>query len=403
MQSFKNVHMLTIHTDRPTSKGQIKGALLRGKTNFCKRLTLQKHINQKRKTSFYQRKVKGLQETDSRKWWQHIKSMMRLSKVTSPLQGLANEQTDGCFAALAEKVNLFVQSASARLPPLTADCSFLRADVPYLPDKYVIRPEEVERRLLRLKVNKATGWDGIPAWVLRDFAPYLAGRICAIFNNSLREGCLPELWKTADVVPLPKKTPPTEVDSHLRPISLTPVLSKVLESFTREWIKETTQYSINPRQYGAISCSSTTHALIEMLHFILSSLEKRSHHARTLLFDYSKTFDSVNHHILLQKLHEAGSPAILTRWVAASCSIEGEDRRPVFLLADSQWGDPSRNPLWSLVIHCAPGWLLHAVCPGLHLCWRHFQLHCLAQNRLSSNAGECRLRSIVGQEQWHET
>ena len=116
---------------------------------------------------------------------------------------------------------------------------------------------------------------------------------------------------------LPKKTPPTEVDSHLRPISLTPVVSKVLESFTCEWIKETIQDSINPRRYGAISGSSTTHALIEMLHFILSSLEKRSHHARALLLDYSKAFDSVNHHILLQKLHEAGSPAILTRWVAA--------------------------------------------------------------------------------------
>ena len=102
------------------------------------------------------------------------------------------------------------------------------------------------------------------------------------------------------MVSLPKKTLPTELDSHLRPISLTPVVSKVLESFTCEWTKETIQDSVNPRQYGAISGSSTTHALIEMLHFMLSSLEKRSHYARALLLDSSKAFDSVNHHILLQ-------------------------------------------------------------------------------------------------------
>ena len=235
----------------------------------------------------------------------------------------------------------------------------------------------------------------------------VAGPICAIFNNSLREGYLPELWKTADVVPLRKKTPLTEVDSHSRPISLTPVVSKVLKSFTCEWIKETIQDSINPCQYGAISGSSTTHELIQMLHFILSSLEKRSHHARALLLDYSKAFDSVNHHILLQNLQEAGSPAILNRWVAAFL-LNRKQRVRIgdqfsSLLTLNGGGGPSRDPLWSLAIHCAPGWLLHAVCPELHLCWWHFQLHCLGQTRLSSNASECRLRRIVGQEQWHET
>ena len=254
-------------------------------------------------------------------------------------------------------MNLFFQSVSARLPPLTAGCSFLKVDVPYLPDKYVIRPEEVECRLMRLKVNKATGSDGIPAWVLRDFALYLAGPICAIFNNSLREGYLPELWKTAVVVPLPKKNPPTEVDSHLRPTSLTPVVSKVLESFTCEWMKETIQDSINPRQYGAISGSSKTHAMIEMLHFILSSLETRSHHARALLLDYSKAFDSVNHHILLQKLHEAGSPAILTRWVPAFLlnrkqRVKIGDQYSSLLTLNGGWGPQGTlfGPL-SFIVH----------------------------------------------------
>ncbi len=186
-----------------------------------------------------------------------------------------------------------------------------------VPDEFIIRPEDVERRLMNLKVNKATGSDGIPAWILRDFAPYLAGPICAIFNSSLREGYLPELWKTADVVPLPKWTPPCTIESDLRPILLTPIVSKVLEYFTCGWIKKAITPSINPNQYGAISGSSTTHALVDMMHYIYSSVDKPGHHVRSLLLDYSKAFDSVNHHIVLQKLDEAGCPPLLTRWAAS--------------------------------------------------------------------------------------
>ena len=74
-----------------------------------------------------------------------------------------------------------------------------------------------------------------------------------------------------------------------------------------------------------------------MLHFVLSSLENWSHYVRGLLLDYSKAFDSVNHYILLQKLHEAGSPAILTWWAVA------------FLLNGKLW--------WGLEISIPPWWL----------------------------------------------
>ena len=43
-------------------------------------------------------------------------------------------------------------------------------------------------------------------------------------------------WKLANVVPIPKTIPPTRIDKDLRPISLTPTLSKALESFVGQWI-----------------------------------------------------------------------------------------------------------------------------------------------------------------------
>ena len=52
-----------------------------------------------------------------------------------------------------------------------------------------------------------------------------------IINSSFRESRLPPSWKEADIVPVPKQRIVKDVSEHLRPISLTPILSKVAEEF----------------------------------------------------------------------------------------------------------------------------------------------------------------------------
>ena len=61
----------------------------------------------------------------------------------------------------------------------------------------------------------------IPNRVLKDFAPELAPLIMDIYNWSLREGYVPDLLKRSIINPLPKVSPPHEIQSDLRPISLT--------------------------------------------------------------------------------------------------------------------------------------------------------------------------------------
>ena len=84
-----------------------------------------------------------------------------------------------------------------------------------------------ENALQQIKVNKAVGPDNMPAWVLRDNASTLAAPLTALFNTSLRDGVIPALWKTAHVIPLPKKQPPRSIEKDIRPISLTPIVSKI--------------------------------------------------------------------------------------------------------------------------------------------------------------------------------
>jgi hypothetical protein len=85
--------------------------------------------------------------------------------------------------------------------------------------------------LLFMNASLHVGPDEIPNWLLKTCAPIISNPVCSIYNSSIREGYVPKLWKSADVLPLGKITQPQCVDSDLRPISLTPVLRKVLEGF----------------------------------------------------------------------------------------------------------------------------------------------------------------------------
>jgi len=77
---------------------------------------------------------------------------------------------------------------------------------------------------------------------------------------------VPPRWKEANVVPVPKIQPPRVADTDLRPISFTPTLAKVLESFVGSWILRRVGDSLDDRQFGARGHRSTTHALVDMLH-----------------------------------------------------------------------------------------------------------------------------------------
>jgi len=165
-------------------------------------------------------------------------------------------------------------------------------------------------------VHKSIGPNDIPNWIFRDFSPWLAEPICAIFNESVRQGVFPSAWKMANVVPVPKVTPPKSIESDLRPISLTPTLSKIFESFVGNWILTEIETKIDPRQYGALKGKSTTHELVDLLHHWHQALDSNSS-VRAVFIDYAKAFDHVDHTIIIRKLSELGVPPVLIRWMAS--------------------------------------------------------------------------------------
>ena len=178
-------------------------------------------------------------------------------KTTSnPMTSLANQHTNGDEKELASMINTTFQSVSSSLPKLSPRH---QCNTTPLPDRYCVSVEDVEKKLMAIKVSKACGPDLLPNWVLRDFAGYLSKPIASIFNSSFREGYVPTMWKSADIVPLPKVKPTKKLDKDLRPISLTPAISKVQESFMHGWIWEVIKDNLDKWQFGAIKREHVPH------------------------------------------------------------------------------------------------------------------------------------------------
>ena len=186
----------------------------------------------------------------------------------------------------------------------------------YPENPLVVSVESVRKKLSKLNPCKANGPDNIPGWLLKEHADILAGPVSDILNYSYREGRLPSSWKHADVVPVPKQKPVREVNKHLRPISLTPILSKISEDYVVDtYVKPAVLERIDPQQFGAVPKSSTTHALISMLHSWLESTHGNGATTRVMLFDFRKAFDLIDHHVLAQKLSSYDFPQSIMCWI----------------------------------------------------------------------------------------
>ena len=120
----------------------------------------------------------------------------------------------------------------------------------------------------------------------------------------------------ANVIPLPKTSPPVSIEKVIRPISLTLIAAKVFESIIMKWVDETIEGEIDAKQFGGISGTSTTDVLVELVHMWYKATDKLNSYVRVVMLDFSKAFDLINHHLLLDKLQSYGLPAHILRWMA---------------------------------------------------------------------------------------
>ena len=111
-------------------------------------------------------------------------------------------------------------------------------------------------------------------------------------------------------------SPPVSIVKDIRPTSLTPIAAKVFESIIMKWVDETFEGEIDAKQFGGISGTYTTDVLVELVYIWYKATDKLNSYVRVVMLDFSKAFDFINHHLLLDKLQLYGLPAHILRWMA---------------------------------------------------------------------------------------
>jgi hypothetical protein len=181
------------------------------------------------KAKYYESKVKGLKNIEPKKWWSECKKLCGMSKpninIASKL--LDESQTIENKVNLANEINVAFLEPQKSYLKLSPSCKINTSGHP-IPS---VTTEMIAKQLSSISVHKAAGPDNIPSWVLKDFAHILAPPVSMLTNVSFKKEHLPLIWKCANITPLPKSSTVIHNNTDLRPISLTPTISKIAEEY----------------------------------------------------------------------------------------------------------------------------------------------------------------------------
>lgn len=190
----------------------------------------------------------------------------------------------------------------------------------------------VKEVLQTIDCRKATGEDNLDSYFLKLAAPIITNQITHLFNLSISTGVIPQVWKSAHVVPLHKGGDKNDRNNY-RAISKLSCLAKILESLVNNQLKSflSSNSVLNPHQSGFRAKHSTVTATTLVINDIITAVNKGQYCA-ALFVDLSKAFDTVDHALLLQRLHDIGFDCNTCKWFQdylshrQQCVILGNDR-----------------------------------------------------------------------------
>ena len=196
-------------------------------------------------------------------------------------------------------------------------------DIPDVPTKKFnavlknvkISKDRIRKKILSLNIAKSPGPDRIHPRLLKELAEIILEPLEKMFNLSLQSSKVPEEWKIGEISAIFKKGN-RRSPMNYRPVSLTSIVCKLLESLVREEIISHMRSNklFSPYQYGFIDKRSTTLQLLNVLDKWTEIIDDGGT-IDAIYMDFMKAFDKVPHERLLRKVEAYGIGGPLLGWI----------------------------------------------------------------------------------------
>ncbi|CAD6226337.1 GSCOCG00011878001-RA-CDS [Cotesia congregata] len=180
--------------------------------------------------------------------------------------------------------------------------------------KFVEVTPNVVQRNLSCITTSVVGPDGFSIRHYKLLLPYSLEPIVNMINGSLASSQFPNQWKDSWVIPIPTVCSPQQYRDY-RPISILCPLSKVLERCVYEQLISYISLNnlLDPYQTGFREGMNTQTALVRLCDDVRAGVDD---HLVTIavFFDFTKAFDCIDHHLLLEKLKRLNLSAGVSQW-----------------------------------------------------------------------------------------
>ena len=262
----------------------------------------------------FERRIAFDAKTAPKKFWSYVNSR---TKTRSKIPSL--QRKDGSVASTAaEKADAlndffattFTKENLSNIPEIDEN-GFQGV---YL-DTFKISPDKVLKKLRDLNPAKTPGLDGWHPLLLKNIADLIALPLSILFQKSLEEGFLPDDWLKACVTAIHKKGEKNAPNNY-RPVSITSIICKLMESIVRDEIVDhmVTNKLFSKQQHGFVPFRDCMTNLLTCLE-IWTEMIENGDAIDVIYTDFSKAFDSVPHQRLLRKMKSLGIVGDTLSWV----------------------------------------------------------------------------------------
>ena len=250
---------------------------------------------------------------DTKATWKHLKEALEVTSSTHNLPSSFRDDTNNIFESdqIPNGFNDYFTSIGTTLeqsmpPSDTSPLNYLNnLDYPPFEDSIVVSPLQIQNIIKSLNAVGG-GIDKISTKILIGTYQNCLNHLTHFFNLCLRTATFPDLLKIALVRPI-FKSGENDKFTNYRPISLLPILSKILEKIIyfslTSYITDNNVLSEN--QFGFRKKHSTYMPVSLIIDNITECLENGGK-VIGLYLDLKKAFDTVNKEILLNKLYFLG-------------------------------------------------------------------------------------------------